>query len=234
LEISKALDKTNQNMKKVIENSFRSFGGVASLLFITTAQLHAQDNLYLSNLGDTSGNGTIPVSDEASDVNWLSAGFVTGTNPGGYILDSVQVLMDNSQLGPGHFNISIYTNGGDQPGASLVALSGSPSPYIAGTYAYTSSDIALSPSTSYWIVINPFLMSDGWDFTVSADSSSIDGWSNTGISYASSDQGSSWDDLSGEFLQFSVNADPVPEPSVVVLLTIGLITATSKTKFKRL
>jgi hypothetical protein len=189
-------------------------------LFAATVWLRAQGTLYLSNLGDASGNGTFIHSEEASSVHWLAAGFETGEDADGYTLDSVQVLMDNGEPGLVSFNISIYTDDAAQPGTDLEALSGSPTPYIAGTYTYTSSGITLSPSTSYWIVMSPF-SSYGWDFTELTNSISSDGWNNTEISYDSTDQGSTWNDLSGELLQFGVDAQPAPEPSILALLVIG-------------
>jgi len=180
---------------------------ITGLIIASAFQLCAQGNLYLSNLGVSSPNdgpfnGEIP-----SSLHPLSAGFITGADSAGYILDSIQVLMGNSQLGPGIFNISIYADYDGQPGLSLGSLSGSPTPYIGGTYAYTSAGIDLASSTPYWIVMTA--MNSGsynWAYTTSTDYESSDGWSDI-------------ESPSGQQLKFAVSATSVPESSAWALLT---------------
>jgi hypothetical protein len=187
------------------------FSMVIGVLFAVTPQLHAQGTLYLSNLGEASYNGG-PFNDGENSIFSPSASFVTGANSGGYVLDSIQVLMGDSGIGPGSFNISIFSDNDGQPGSSLGSLSGSPSPYISGIYTYTSSGIALSSSTPYWILMtsdSPYI----WEDTLSANYTSSDGWSEIPA-------------ISGQQLQFGINADPagvnpVPEPQTLALMGLG-------------
>lgn len=181
---------------------------VIGLLSAATTQIHAQGTMYVSNLGETSYDGG-PFDYGQNTAHALSVGFISGTNAGGYNLDSIQILMGNNAIGPGGFYVSIFTDNGGQPGTSLGSLSGSPSPYIAGTYTYTSSGIELSSLTPYWLVVSsdsPYF----WEDTLSANYISNEGWSIV-------ENGSS------EQLQFGVNADPlgidpVPEPGTLAFL----------------
>lgn len=181
---------------------------ITGMVVAMTVRLCAQGNLYLSNLGEPSYDGG-PFNDgETVDpFQSLSAGFVTGVNSGGYVLDSVQVLMGGTELGPGSFNISIYNDNNGQSGTSLGQLTGSPTPYIAGTYAYISSGISLSASTSYWIVMSTTIsQSYIWEDTISPNYESSDGWSDIASP-------------SGQQLKFAVSAISVPESSAWALLT---------------
>ena len=67
--------------------------------------MQAQGNLYLSNLGETS-SGSAAVASDA----WLAEVFKTGTNPSGYVLNSVQLFMDAASGSPSGFSVSIYSS----------------------------------------------------------------------------------------------------------------------------
>ncbi|MGH7990207.1 MAG: hypothetical protein ACREDS_08485 [Limisphaerales bacterium] len=74
--------------------------------------IQAQDTTYLSNLGEPSG-GSVVVGSDA----FVEAPFTTGTNSEGYILDSVQLLMDNASGIPdeGSIVVGIPLSGGYAP-----------------------------------------------------------------------------------------------------------------------
>jgi PEP-CTERM motif len=198
--------------QQVLALTILFFGVTVCLLSPRT--IHAQGNLYLSNLGASSDNGAI-----ISETNWVAAKFTTGTNPGGYELDWIQVLMGNSQPGAINFGLLLFSDNGNQPGTMIDVLDGIINPYIARTYSYSGQD-ELSSLTSYWIVTvtnTQFV----WNYTVSDDYISCDGWSNPEIFEASPDRGQSWNGVSGEQPQFGVLATPVPEPSTWGLLIAG-------------
>jgi hypothetical protein len=81
----------------------------------------AQGTTYLSSLSPTV-TGTAPVG---SDY-WLAASFTTGSNLGGYTLDSIQLGMADATGSPDDFTVMLYSealsfNG---PGASIETLDG--------------------------------------------------------------------------------------------------------------
>jgi hypothetical protein len=114
--------------------------------------VQAQGTTYLSNLGQPS-SGSFPV---ASD-KWIAQSFGTGTNSGGYMLNSVQLLMVAASGSPSSFDVSIYHVMADSgvgiiPVNSLGSLNGA-DPGAGGIFTYTASDIALLPETFYFIVV---------------------------------------------------------------------------------
>jgi hypothetical protein len=208
-----------------------SIGGIiifaGALLLVQITQ--AQEVTYLSNLEQASA-GSEPVGSNS----WLAAGFETGTNASGYSINSIQLAMTDASGNPDGFEVmldSAIGSGDFFPESSLGAFNGSTNPSTAGVYVYTpASDLTLSPSTPYFIVIT-------------AGTSITDGayaWSNTGTfpisynpsgdwqapigsavtdNYQSSD-GSSWG-TSGAYPQFAIDATAIPESSVSGLLALG-------------
>lgn len=184
--------------------------------------VHAQATLYLSNLGLAS-NGSAAVASDA----WLGRLFRTGTNPAGYDLNSVQLLMDAASGSPNGFAISLYSNNNGGPGASLGSLSGS-DPATGGISTYTASELTLSPSTSYFIILTAATPeAQGVYFWSAANVGNYDysdGWSIGVLNYSSTD-GSNWGysrSGPGPF-QFAIYATPVPEPSTLALAGLGLL-----------
>ncbi len=132
-------------MKKRIINIIIVFAVALLAPQITQAQ---GTTTFLSNLGQTSA-GSNPVSDNT----WLAAGFQTGTNAGGYVINSVQLGMADASGSPTGVVVMIYTSVVDPGsiGSSLGTLTGTANPSTAGTYIYSaSSSLALSPQTQYY------------------------------------------------------------------------------------
>ena len=111
----------------------------------TSQTMQAQGTLYVSNLGQTSTG-----SESIGNDSWLAQIFRTGTKSGGYVLNSVQLLMDATSGSPGGFSVSIYSS--LNPANKLGNLSGS-DPSTGGVFTYTASDLILSPSTYYFTSI---------------------------------------------------------------------------------
>ncbi len=183
----------------------------------------AQGTLYLSNLGATSV-GSAAIGSDA----WIAEHFVTGSNSGGYALNSIQLLMNQASGSPSGFAVSIYSSLGVTPGSSLGSLSGS-DPAAGGVFDYTASDITLSPLTSYFIVLTGATSAANgsyfWSVANTGSPNSIspsDPWVLDDIYYSSTD-GSSWTVHVREgFFQAAVYATPVPEPETVALFGLGL------------
>jgi hypothetical protein len=138
--------------------------------------------------------------------------------------------MADASGSPSGFTAMLYKRfyGGPLPGLvnNLATLSGSLSPLNAGTYAYTApSDLALSPSTEYFIVLTAgTAITNGayeWDFASENSYNSSDGWSSQGGVWTSSNGSvSSWSSISG-FPQFAINATAIPEPGILGLFVWG-------------
>jgi hypothetical protein len=86
-------------MKKIISSSIVAIG------LFSQQFLQAQGTMtYLSNLGQP----TVGTNAVGSD-SWLAAGFYTGTNAGGYLLDSIQLGMANASGNPTNFTVMLYS-----------------------------------------------------------------------------------------------------------------------------
>lgn len=182
----------------------------------------AQGTLYLSNLGQTS-TGRSSVGNDS----WLGEGFSTGTNAGGYLLNSVQLALADASGNPGGFTAMLYTGVGAAapfPGTSLGTLNGSLQPVTAGIYAYSpASDLALSPNTMYFIVLTAgTVVANGayeWSFTSTYPPVSSGGWHGS-AAFVSSSDGLNWH-FNSAYAQFGISATDVPEPSTLGLLILG-------------
>jgi len=208
-------------MNKPITSGFIAL----ALLISAPTFTRAQGTIYLSNLGATP-SGSLAVASDA----WVATDFSTGTNAGGYILNSIQLGMADASGAPSGFSVMLYTDVGKAapyPGTSLGSLSGSENPSTTGVYTYTpTGDLLLSARTAYYIVVSAGTpAAEGayrWNYAGTWSYNRIDGWNGI-YPYLSSD-GSSWtkNGLPVAFPLFGVNATPeVPEPSGTALLLLG-------------
>jgi hypothetical protein len=185
----------------------------------------AQGTTYVSSLGLT----PIGSSSVGSD-SWLAEDFLTGTNPGGYLLDSVQLALTNASGNPSGFTAMIYNNGaypvGINPGTNLCTLNGSLSPIAGDIYTYTpASSLVLRARTFYYIVLTAGTpVANGayeWNVTSTRAFTVSGGW---GALYnlRSSSDGLNWSSITpAAYAQFAISATPVPEPSTLALLALG-------------
>jgi hypothetical protein len=181
---------------------------------------------FLSNLGQVP-TGSNPVGNDS----WLAAAFFTGNSIGGYLFNSIQLGIADASGSPSGFTVMVYSEiggAGVNPGSSLGTLSGPANPGNSGAYTYTSSsDISLSPSTAYFIVVTAgTTVANGayeWNFLNASTYQPVDSW--TGSVTLSSANGSSWTRLGSnpnyDFSQFALSATPVPEPGAIGLLAMG-------------
>lgn len=202
--------------------------------------VQAQGTVYLSNL-----NGLLYGYSPIASNCWSAVWFNTGPNAGGYMLDSVQLALNDASGNPSGFKAMIYsmvTNlpyGPPGPPDSMLAiLDGSENPSTNGIYTYTSlSSLVLSPSTDYYIVLtadtpisSPIFFDNSpagasqtgcysWKFT-SFGFDSSGGWSSASPLIVSTN-GLSWRGLPFGTPQFAVTATPIPEPDIFGLLGLG-------------
>jgi hypothetical protein len=196
-------------------------GPAVSLLFTQAAE--AQGTLYLSSLSETP-TGTA----SAGSNSWLAAGFGTGNNAGGYVLNSIQLGMADASGNPNGFTVTICP-GVEDPvdvGSSIGTLTGSANPATAGTYTYSSiSGLSLTPSTAYYIVITAgtAIANGAYNWNESAYPPGVNNWGgvNNGL-LVSGNGGSRWS--ATPYLgiaQFAIFATPAPEPGLIGLFALG-------------
>jgi hypothetical protein len=194
---------------------------VIGLLRLQT--IHAQGVLYVSNLGQSvAGSGAI------GSNSWVAQTFITGTNAGGYLLSSVELLMDAPAGTPSGFTVSIYSKTGDphsehepgdSPQSSLGSLTGS-EPTTAGTLSYTNSGILLSPSTFYFVVVTAATSTNVGAYTWSATSGTTQGSNRFTVDdeFFGSSDGSDWTwYVRGRVFQFGLYASAVQPPNLSII-----------------
>ena len=186
----------------------------------------AQGTVYLSNLSQT------PITNRpVGSDSWLAESFATGTNAGGYLLNSVQLAMTNASGNPSGFTLMLYSailNGELFPGNSLATLSGVENPATNGIYTYLpSSDIALSPGTAYYLVLTAgTTVADGaynWNLAF-PNYNQPGGWHAsvgvTGPDNYTSLNGVNWIPT-GISPQFAISGMAIPEPDILSLFALG-------------
>ena len=158
---------------------------------------------YLSNLSGPS----------ITNISNARTGFITGNNPGGYVLNAVQLAMNNSIGTPNSFTVTIYevTNSldGSQPGDEYIGTLNGRAPLIAGVYNYApTSQLFLLPNSGYQLIeTGSGNGSFQWSITTGSHYfNSLGGWS-----YG--------DTLFGP--QYAIIATPVPEPKVCYLFVLA-------------
>jgi hypothetical protein len=210
-------------MRKIIVSSI-----IASVFGLMAPQIiQAQGTTYLSNL-DQSSAGSLAVGSNS----WLAVIFSPGTNPGGYVINSIQLAMSNASGNPSGLQVMIYAGagGGALPGTLLGTLNGSLDPVTAGIYTYTpAATITLPIHGPYDIVLTAgTAVGNGayeWSAAGMNSYNPSGGWSSLGAVagvWTSSD-GSlfSWIHNGSAFPQFAINASAVPEPGVLSLFALG-------------
>ena len=195
---------------------------LSSVLAVTLAAasfVRAQGTLQVSNLGQTP-IGSAPIATDS----WIAQSIFAGNNSAGYVLNSVQLLMDPSSGAPSGFTVSIYTSLGGLPQNNVGNLVG-PDPSAGGVFTYSTSGISLSPSTPYVIVVTAASTSAQGAYTWSAETGPSTFGNDQWIiddTYQSSPDGLNWTEHTRQdVFQMAIYATPAPEPGVVGLLAAG-------------
>ena len=203
-------------MKKLI------FAMVAVIGLLLPPATEAQGVLYISNLGQpATGSAAI------GSNSWVAQTFISGTNAGGYVLNSIQLLMDVPSGTPSGFTVSVYSKTGDphslhipgdSPQSSLGSLAGS-EPATGGILNYASSGIVLSPSTFYFVVLTAATSTNDGSYTWSA----TNGWTQSNgfvidNSFFGSADGSTWTWYPrGRVFQLALYASASPPPNLAMV-----------------
>jgi hypothetical protein len=205
-------------------------GGLIVLTSILAPQIvQAQGTMtYLSNL-DQTFTGSLAVGSDS----WLAAEFETGTNSSGYSLDSIQLEMTDATGNPSGFSVMLYRSAAGvpspaTPGISLGTLVGSLNPVAGGIFTYSpASNLTLSPQRYYFIVLTAgTAVADGayqWSDVGANSYNPSGGWAYNGSLASSIGSILSWNLISGDHVQFSINATPIPEPGVLGLLGLSTL-----------
>jgi hypothetical protein len=207
-------------MKRIFLSGIIGLG--VSPLFTQAAEAQGTTT-FVSNLGDISSGGVAVGSN-----SWLAADFITGTNTSGYALNSIQLAMADASGNPSGFTVTIDASANDPliVGSVLGTLTGSANPVAAGTYTYIAPpSLTLSPSTTYYIVVNAGTAVVDGDYGWSVTSTPSPGYNSYHwggeISFAQSSDGLNWSFTSGSYGQFALNATPAPEPGLIGLFALG-------------
>jgi hypothetical protein len=205
-------------------------GIIASVFGLLASQaLQAQGTIYLSNL-DQPSVGSLGVGSNS----WAAAIFVVGNNPGGYVLNSVELAMNDAVGNPSGLQAMIYSSGGggySPPKTYVGTLNGSLDPVNAGMYSFTpAAPITLLKGGGYSIVLTSgTAVADGayeWSYGSANSYNPSGGWftllgNSAGAWIYSNGSIPSWVRNGSAFPQFAVEATAVPEPGVVSLIVLG-------------
>ncbi len=171
----------------------------------------------VSNLGEAT----------SSVLQLVPGGDVDGTSftvdGSDYTLNSVTLNMNDGTAGSG-FSVQIRDDdgAGSDPGTVLANLTGNTSPATAGTYTYTGS-LTLLANQTYWVTATvPGGGSGDFRWFSTTSLAQTGSWTIGDQVKVSSDGGTTYGQtFNNRALMFSVDADVVPEPSGVALLSLA-------------
>jgi hypothetical protein len=210
-------------MKNIVPGSIAV---LAAMLLSPHAAQAQGTTLRLSSLSQTY-TGAKGVG---SDL-WLAEWFRTGSNLGGYTLDSIQLGMADASGNPSGFAVMLYSQSGNatgiDPGSSLGSLTGSDSPSTTGVYSYTPTvELTLRPGTAYFVVMTAgaAVGTGAYNWGESAfPPDRTGGWGTDNAIFRSTDGASGWSpSLPYQGIgQFAIYATAIPEPGALSLTLLG-------------
>jgi hypothetical protein len=180
--------------------------------------LQGQGTLYVSNLGQ-GPTGSAAVGSDA----WIAQIIRTGANPDGYLLNSLQLLMNPAAGTPSNFAVSIYSGAGANPGSSLGSLMG-PDPAAGGVFTYSTTGIPLVATRVYYVVLTSTtpVAAGAYEWSATSPLTSSNGWLIADGYYTSND-GLTWAlPTRGRSLQLALFGTAVPEPGAGALVGLGM------------
>jgi hypothetical protein len=155
--------------------------------------------------------------------SWIAQPVITGTDPLGYTLDSIQLLMNSATGSPAGFSVSIYSSLNGEPYNNLGNLVGS-DPSAGGIFTYNASGILFSPYTRYLVVVTAAtsVAQGAYSWSVVNGSTIDNNWEMYPNYYNSAD-GSSWTEHPRQgYFQLAIYATPILEPETYALAGLGL------------
>jgi hypothetical protein len=170
-------------------------------------------------------NLNTPSPDSMLDVKfnqWDAQSFTVG--PSNIQLSLAELNLATASNTSGNFFVKLYSNSGtNMPATPLEALIGSTNPAAAGIYGYNGSTL-LTANTTYWIVAQ-VTAGQGlykWNFELPPN---VEQGQTLGA-VISTNQGNSWILLDGPAtFDFNMRVSGVPEPSGILLATLGFAAA---------
>jgi hypothetical protein len=172
-----------------------------------------------------SASAQVTVSNLANDIG-SSATISTSANTPvavSFTTDSATYSLTSVTLSLGGVNtssplmVSIYNDNSGQPGSSLTALSGA-SPTSTGNYTFTSTGLALSANTTYWVAAATSGSGEYyWNLTTDLSQSNTGGATWTIGDDTQLFNSGSWNTISVSAFM-SVTATAVPEPGTYAAL----------------
>ena len=201
---------------------------IASVIYLAALLLpptcHAQGNLTYLNNTSQSVEGSLAIG---LDYGSIGMEFQTGSNVGGYLFNSLQLLFADATGSPSFpgLHVVILTDPFGAPGMNVAVLDSSLDPVAPGFFNFSPQTSAtLEANTLYWLVVSTTggFLGSGYNlsYTTSTATSSPDGWALTG-GMAFGQAG---------YPIFSMNATAVPEPSTFVLIILCGALIASKIK----
>jgi hypothetical protein len=181
----------------------------------------AQETTYLDNTSQ-------PVTGTRGfNLTQTGAQFLTGTNAGGYVLNSLQLLFADASGNPeiSYLRCDLLSDYFNLPSVILTAFIPNDNPTTAGLHTFvplqpSAPSVILAANTDYWLFFYPHGGSSlgyyRYNFTDSVNSTSIDGWRVTGETFSPFSPGQTG------LPMFSLNATAIPEPSTLALLATAL------------
>lgn len=171
----------------------------------------ASAQVTVSNLANDIGTSML-----ISTSNYTAVAVSFTTDSATYSLTSVTLHMGGSNTSS-PLTVSIYNDNSGLPGSSLTTLSGA-NPTSSGNYTFTSTGLALSANTTYWVAAATSGSGQyDWDATADLSQSNTGGatWTigdSTQLFYSGS-----WGTITVSGMM-SVTATAVPEPGTYAAL----------------
>ena len=116
-------------MKRIVLASL----ALAGLHIVVPTSVIGQETVHVSNIESPSvGDWSIGAD------RWIATWFAAGSNPEGYTLDSIQLLMVEPTGDPSGFSIAIYARFQPLLPEHILGYLSGPEPSAAGVFTYTA------------------------------------------------------------------------------------------------
>lgn len=181
-------------------------------------------------LSDNLSQPSFAIGEVVQGPRWITSSF--GTDSNSYDLSEVTVKLFLGGNTPELAELSIFTDDAFKPGSlvgTLQSPSIAPDPMIGET-TFTASDIRLAPNSTYWVVMRAITEAYEWKYALTDIGDGVGFQHNFGIS---TDAGVTWDIFDSEPMLMRVRARPVPEPSSLLALGIGIVCVLGYARHRR-
>lgn len=196
---------------------------LALFLFLATLVRLSAQTTAVSNLDQSVGLGLGVGKSSGFDFSH-AFNFTTGASSLSF--SSITFAISGATGSPSGFNLSLYSSVSTSGPSGLIAsLAGSSAPTsIGSSYTYTPvGSLALSASTTYWVVATASTTASNSAFFIrgtssdSEDAGGLSGWTIGNDRMLSNNAGVTWASAV-EIPMFSVQTSAIPEPSTTALL----------------